>query len=158
MRNCRPRLNPFAVVNRLYELRRHHAAFQPFAPQSVNNRPGHIGVKPDAWHERPRETISTSAIVTVNLVRVIRAVIFSDHFVTGQILSDLESAHFFFPKIGLIGLMGLIGPMGHMCLRVSLSPCLPVSDFQFRCRGGIYSFLVPVAPCLLVAPSLFSGT
>ena len=74
--------------------RRHRATLQPFAPQSVDNRARHIGVKPDAGHKRPREPVSGSALVTVNLVRVIRAVIFSDHFVTGQFLPDLESHQF----------------------------------------------------------------
>src|SRR5262245_44129474 len=108
MRYPRQRPNLFAVVNRLDELRRHRAAFQPFAPQSVHYWARQISVKPDARHKRARETISGRAFVTVNLVRMIGAVIFSDHFVTGQLLSDLESAHFFFLKIGFIGLIGLI--------------------------------------------------
>src|SRR5262245_5956392 len=108
MRYPRSRLNFFAVVNRLDELRRHRAAFQPFAPQSVNHGARQISVKPDARYKRARVTISGRALVTVDLVRVIGAIIFSDHFVTRQILSDLESAHFLFLKIGLIGLIGLI--------------------------------------------------
>src|SRR5262252_5362939 len=102
MRYPRPRLNLFAVVNRLDELCRHRAAFQPFAPQSVNYGARQISVKPDARHKRARVTVSGSALVTVDLVRVIGAVIFSDHFVTGQLLSDLESAHFFPLNMGLI--------------------------------------------------------
>src|SRR6266545_5219960 len=122
MRYPRPRLNLFAVVNRLDELRRHRAAFQPFAPQGVNYGARQISVKPDARHKRALETIPGRALVTVNFVRVICAVIFSDHFVTRQLLSDLESAHFFPLKMGLIGLMGL------MCLLVCLTPCSLVSQ------------------------------
>src|SRR5215470_691918 len=102
MRYPRPRLNFFAVVNRLDELRRHRAAFQPFAPKSVNHGARQISVKPDARYKRARVTISSRALVTVDLVRVIGAIIFSDHFVTGQLLSDLESAHFLPLKMGLI--------------------------------------------------------
>src|SRR5262245_148898 len=112
MRYPRSRLNLFAVVNRLDELRRHRAALKPFAPQSVNHGARQISVKPDARHKCVLETISGRALVTVNSVRVIGAVIFSDHFVKGQVLSDLESAHFFPLKMGL------------MCLPVSLGSSL----------------------------------